>query len=107
MSQYKRKSDGKLFDARPVNVKKDGNGNALPSHDPNGFESVELEGGACDVPIGHMIVTPLGADGKPCGLPTAPSDAAFAANYDIVATAPAPTKPVTAPQTAKAPEGNS
>lgn len=102
MTQYKNKK-GELFNARPVDVKKDANGEYPKLHQREAYESVELAGGACDVPFGHMIVTPLGKDGQPCGLPTAPSDAAFAEQYDAVAQTSA--KPAL-PPTAKA-EGNS
>ena len=68
---------GELFDARPVNATKHG----TAEHE---YEEFEAQGGAVRAPKGHWVVTPIGSDGKPYGLPLCPSDAAFKEQYEAV-----------------------
>ncbi len=84
MAQFKRKSDGAIVEARPVNAtpyNATKHATAKPT-DKNTWSAVDEDiNGIGLVPFGHMIVTDTD------GIITAPSDAAFKEQYEPVAEA--------------------
>lgn len=81
MSQYKRKSDGAIVDARPVTSTpyNEAAHRAAKPGDANTWRAVDEHiDGVGGVPVGHMVVTDANNE------ITCPSDAAFAEQYEAV-----------------------